>query len=107
MNVRDMLLAGCWCGAAARWTVGAAEGLQARSASSGSGAAAGQHRTVPGMQGAAPAPPLSAAEKHDFTHALLLVRAAVAALALVLDVGHKAAIQHLSQEYYHVAAVVS
>lgn len=43
---------------------------------------------------------------HDLLHALLLVRAAVASLALVSDVGFEAAVRHLSQEYFAIAAKV-
>ncbi|KAL4424248.1 hypothetical protein ABPG75_001549 [Micractinium tetrahymenae] len=46
---------------------------------------------------------LAAADGHDVAGALLLVRACVAALALVHDVGFEAAVRHLSQEYAAVA----
>lgn len=89
-----MLRAGRWCGTAVRWTVMAAEALQQqRAAGEGASEAGGQE---------APAP----AHLHDATNALLLVRAAVAALALVSDVGFEAAVRHLSQEYFAVAAKV-
>ena len=78
--VRVMLLGGRWCNTAARWTVAGAEAQQAA--------------------------PRSVAQQQDATHALLLVRAAVAALALISDVGYEAAIRHLSQEFYAVAAKV-
>ncbi|EFN54011.1 hypothetical protein CHLNCDRAFT_58365 [Chlorella variabilis] len=48
----------------------------------------------------------AAAARHDATCALLLVRAAVAALALAADVGFEAAVRYLSQEYYRVAAML-
>lgn len=79
------LRAGTWSGAAVRWTVGVADQLAAAAA----GASAEE-----------------AAQRHDATGALLLVRAATAALALVSDVGFEAAVRHLSQEYSAAAARV-
>lgn len=91
-EVLDMLRAGRWTNTAARWTVTAADAL--REAASTSASLAGGHE--------APLPlPL-----HDATNALLLVRAAVAALALVSDVGLEAGLRHLSQEFCAVAAKV-
>ena len=100
-----MLIAGRWCSTAARWTVQVAEGLQAAPGPTASSS------TAPGGYGGQAERPAAvveeaAAARHDATCALLLVRAAVAALALAADVGFEAAVRYLSQEYYRVAAMV-
>lgn len=95
-----MLAAGRWTATAVRWTVAAADALQAASQPGGMAGTAQQE-----PQGASPA--TSAPADRDLQHALLLVRAAVAALALVSDVGFEAALRHLSKEYFEVAAKVS
>ena len=104
-EVEAMLIAGRWCSTAARWTVQVAEGLQAAPGPTASSS------TAPGGYGGQAERPAAvveeaAAARHDATCALLLVRAAVAALALAADVGFEAAVRYLSQEYYRVAAMV-
>lgn len=84
-EVNRMLEAGGWSAAAVRWTVAVAARLQAA-------VDAGRLEA------------LHEAALHDATSALLLVRAATAALALVSDVGFEAAVRHLSQEFSRVAA---
>jgi hypothetical protein len=119
-DVRAMLAAGRWCNTAFGWTVAAAGALQeaaaaetaaaaatsakpeaSRSSGSTSSAAAPSAASAASAAGAA-----AATRKHDATAALQLARAAVAALALVSDVGFEAAVRYLSQEYYHVASMV-
>lgn len=87
-EVLAMLHAGRWCSTAVRWTVDAAQVLSSA-----------------GSRGASPALD-TALDIHDATSALQLVRAAVAALALATDIGFEAAVCHLSQAYFQVAAKV-
>ena len=99
-----MLAAGRWTATAVRWTVLAADAL--RTAAHSGGPAAEARQTPPVAAAAAAAATLPAAV-HDLLHGLLLVRAAVASLALVSDVGFEAALRHLSKEYFAVAAKAS
>lgn len=80
-EVQQMLVEGRWCSTAAIWCSRAAGQLYAR-------------------------PELGAARHHDPMRSLLLVRAAVAALALAGDTGYKAAVRHLSKECAAVAEKV-
>ena len=99
-EVVGMLSEGRWCSTAVHWTVAVAERLKAAQQGGAAQAAqAAQHDSSAdgGVHQAA---------QHDATNALLLVRAAVAALALVADVGFEAAVRHLCGEYYAVAAKV-
>ena len=77
-EVRQMLGEGRWCATPANWCLKAAGQLQA---------SALPHR-------------------HDLTCCLLLVRGAVAAMALVGDTGYEAAVRHLSKECASVAEKV-
>lgn len=74
-----MLCQGRWCGTATRWYLRAAAQLQQR-----------------------PDTP----QRHDLGCCLLLVRGAVASLALVADTGYEAAVLHLSKEVASVAEKV-
>lgn len=107
-----MLAAGRWTATAVRWTVAAADALRASAHPDGPAAAeAPQTPPAAAASAAAASEPAAAtalpAAAHDLQHALLLIKAAVASLALVSDVGYEAALRHLSKEYFAVAAKAS
>lgn len=103
-EVKGMLAEGRWCSTAVRWTIGVAEELQRRAAAEVAGAAVPPPGAEPSSSSRAAA--AGSSGHHDALSALVLVRAAVAALALVSDVGFEAAVRHISQEYYSLAARV-
>lgn len=105
-EVLDMLAAGRWTATAVRWTVAAADALRTSAHPPDGPAAAEAPQTPPAAAASATAASEPAAV-HDLQHALLLVKAAVASLALVSDVGFEAALRHLSKEYFAVAAKAS